>query len=114
MEGLATKMCNSRDLLIKELLKSPFEFELWIPKGGYFVLADISKVEVMEKYLYDENGKKRSKDYALAYQLANENKVVCIPCSPFYDTDNIHLGEKYVRFAFCKEPELIQEASKRL
>ena len=107
LEGLATKMSTSRDLLIKELLKSSFNFELWIPKGGYFVIVDISKVEVMEKYLYDEDGKKRSKDYAFAYQLANENKVVCIPCTPFYGSDHAHLGQKYVRFAFCKEQDLI-------
>jgi len=57
---------------------------LWIPKGGYFVLADISGVKVMEKYLFDEKGQRRTKDYAFAYQLANENRVVCIPMSPFY------------------------------
>ena len=60
-----------------------------------------------EKYLVDENGHKRTKDYAFAYQLANENKVVCIPISPFYDAKDGHLGERYVRFAFCKEEDMI-------
>jgi aspartate/methionine/tyrosine aminotransferase len=87
---------------------------LWIPKGGYFVLADISKVQVNEKYLYDEHGQKRTKDFAFAYQLAYENKVVCIPLSPFYAGNESHLGERYVRFACCKDDELILEASKRL
>ena len=77
-------------------------------------MADISKVNVMEKYMTDDEGNKRSKDYAFAYQLANENKVVCIPISPFYGPDEVHLGEKYVRFAFCKDEEMILEASKRL
>ena len=53
LEELATKMKNLRDFLIKELLKAPYDFSLWIPKGGYFVLVDITKVEVMEKYLTD-------------------------------------------------------------
>lgn len=87
---------------------------MWIPKGGYFILCDISKVDVMEKYLIDEQGNRRTKDYAFAYQLAYEHKVVCIPCSPFYDKINEDLGSKYVRFAFCKDVELIQLAGKRL
>lgn len=78
------------------------------------MLADISGVKVMEKYLFDEKGQRRTKDYAFAYQLAYENKVVCIPVSPFYDSKDSHLGEKYVRFAFCKDEEMIKEASKRL
>lgn len=68
----------------------------------------------MEKYLTDENGNKRSKDYAFSIQLAFENGVVCIPMSPFYGYDNAHLGSKYVRFAFCKEEEMIFEAGRRL
>jgi aspartate/methionine/tyrosine aminotransferase len=95
-------------------MKSPFDFDLWIPKGGYFVLADISKVPVMEKYMVDEQGNKRTKDYAFAYQLVHENKVVCIPISPFYDQKDSYLGEKYVRFAFCKPEEMIMEASRRM
>ena len=38
----------------------------------------------MEKYWFDDKGVKRTKDYAFAYQLANENRVAIIPCSPFY------------------------------
>lgn len=71
------------------------------------MLADISQAKIDEKYLHDENGEKRTRDYAFAYQLALENKVVCIPCSPFYDPSNVSEGEKYVRFAFCKGDELI-------
>ena len=103
MKELANQMTKNRNLLVRELLGAPYDLKLWIPKGGYFVLADISAVKVNEKYLIDENGQKRSKDYAFAYQLAFENKVVCIPVSPFYSTKDTHLGEKYVRFAFCKD-----------
>lgn len=95
-------------------MNSSLDIDLWIPKGGYFVLADISRVNVMEKYMVDEEGNKRTKDYAFAYQLANENKVVCIPISPFYGASDSHLGEKYVRFAFCKDEEMLIEAGKRL
>ena len=80
----ALDIIKKRDLLVKELLNSKFDFDLWIPEGGHFIVVDISRIEVMPKYLYDENGIKRSKDYAFAYQLAHENRVAIIPCSPFY------------------------------
>lgn len=70
LNDTATNMTKLRDILVKELLDSPFDIDLWIPKGGYFVLVDISRVEVMEKYMTDEEGNKRTKDYAFAYQLA--------------------------------------------
>lgn len=95
-------------------MATPFDIDIWIPKGGYFILADISRVPIQEKYLYDEEGNKRTKDYAFAYQLTMENKVVCIPVSPFYDVKDASLGEKYVRFAFCKEEDMIIEAGKRM
>jgi aspartate/methionine/tyrosine aminotransferase len=107
-------LISHRDILIHELLASKFDFDLWIPKGGYFIICDISKVDVMEKYFVDEHGNRRTKDYAFAYQLAYENRVVCIPCSPFYDKANEDLGSKYVRFAFCKDEELIREVGRRL
>ena len=34
--------------------------------------------------------------------------------SPFYDSKNVSIGEKYVRFAFCKDEETLIEAGKRL
>lgn len=114
MQEYATRLTSHRNILIKELLNCKFDFDLWIPKGGYFIMCDISKVEVMEKYYTDEQGNRRTKDYAFAYQLAYENRVVCIPCSTFYGQENQHLGARYVRFAFCKDEELIREAGRRL
>ena len=114
MEHEATRLRNSRDVLIKEFLKAPFDYSFWIPKGGCFVLADISRINVKEQYYKDENGNKLTKDYAFANQLVNENKVVCIPMSSFYDAGDSHLGERFVRFAFCKDEDIIREAASRL
>jgi aspartate/methionine/tyrosine aminotransferase len=44
LKDVATKMTHHRNLLIKELLNNPYDISLWIPKGGYFVLVDISRV----------------------------------------------------------------------
>ena len=37
--------------------------------------------------------------------------MVAIPSSVFYDSD---AGDHYVRFAFCKRPEVLNEALTRL
>ena len=77
-------MTKNRDILLDQLIECKYDFDLWIPKGGYFIIADIQKIPVSEKYLYDEDGNKRSKDYALCIEMAYEKGVVAIPCSPFY------------------------------
>ena len=44
-------------------------------------------------------------------ELPERAGVVAIPSSVFYDSD---AGDTYVRFAFCKRPEVLQEARRRL
>lgn len=62
----------------------------------------------------DENGKKRTKDYAFSLQLIYEEGVSVIPCSPFYDEANVEDRERYVRLTFCKDEEIIAEAGRRM
>jgi aspartate/methionine/tyrosine aminotransferase len=90
---------------VRQLLDSSFAFDIWVPKGSHFIIADISGIEVKEKYFLDEKGNRRTKDYAFAFQLAHENRVICIPCSPFYDRQNTSDAQRYVRFAFCKSED---------
>lgn len=87
---------------------------MWIPKGGYFIIAGIENCKIDEKYMVDEEGKKRTKDYAFCIQLAYEEGVVAIPCSAFYSAKNVGEGEKYIRFAFCKDEPIMLEAGKRM
>ena len=72
MADYRAKLTKNRNLLLEELIQSKFDFDLWIPKGGYFIMADITRVKVDEKYLVDEHGNKRTKDYAFCTQLAYE------------------------------------------
>ena len=39
-------MTKRRNLLIKKLVASSFDFDLWVPNGGQYVIADISKVKI--------------------------------------------------------------------
>ena len=88
--------------------------DIWVPKGSNFVIVDISRCEVKEKYLTDEKGNKRAKDYAFSLQLLYEEGVSVIPCSPFYDPDNTVDREKYIRVTFCKDAEIIEAAGKKM
>lgn len=114
MKEYAEKLQHNRNILIEQLLKCKYDFDLWIPKGGYFVMADISKVQVDEKYMKDADGNPQTKDYAFVMQLAYEVGVIAVPCSPFYSKEDSALGEKYVRFAFCKQESMLLEAGQKM
>ncbi|SPB47825.1 unnamed protein product [Aspergillus niger] len=40
--------------------------------------------------------------------------VAAIPPSEFYSDDNAHIGEDFLRFAFCKEDEVLEMGKQRL
>lgn len=110
----AAKCQILRTKLVEALLGSKFDLDLWVPKGSNFVIVDISRCIVNEKYLKDENGNKRARDYAFALQLLYEEGVSIIPCSPFYDEENKADREKYIRVTFCKDAEIIEEAGRKM
>jgi len=99
----AEKLRKHRDLLINQLAASKIPFNIWVPEGGFFVIVDISNVNVDPKYFIDEKtGEPLTKDFAFSLWLCKEKGVTSIPCSVFYPPEYRHLGENLVRFAFCK------------
>ena len=46
MHDYAAKLEKHRDILLDLLIKSKYDFDIWVPKGGYFVMADITRCEV--------------------------------------------------------------------
>jgi N-succinyldiaminopimelate aminotransferase len=74
-------------------------FGVCVPQGGYFVNADLAPLGVADAT-------------AWCRTLPARAGVVAIPTSAFYaDPD---AGRTLVRFAFCKRPEVIDEAVGRL
>ena len=69
------------------------------PKGTYFIQADV-------RPLGTSDGEK------LARELPHRAGVVGIPTAAFCDSPDV--GGPFVRFAFCKRPEVIDEAVQRL
>ncbi|KRW98636.1 Pyridoxal phosphate-dependent transferase [Pseudocohnilembus persalinus] len=115
-QDLNQKMMGLRNLFIDQLIEGYQDFNIWIPQGGYFILCDISKIQVPEKYYTNPlfSDYDISKDLAFSFYQANETKVLPIPCSIFYQKEHKEEGQNFVRYAICKEKETLLEAGQKL
>ena len=84
------------------------------PEGGYFVMVNMAKVKIPENYEFPENVKSRPRDFRMSWFLMQEVGVAAIPPTEFYKQGNEHLGEDWMRFAVCKEDEVLERAKERL
>lgn len=111
---LRARYDNLRFYMVENLSKlKEFDLNIWLPEGGYFVIADISIKTNEAKYKLEGDEKvdiSYTKDYNYVLNLANEKKVVMIPCTPFYTPANTSVGENFVRIAYCKKKETIDKA----
>ncbi len=96
-DTLRTTMQAKRDLLCDGL--ESLGFGVHRPQGTYFVTTDIRPL-----------GHTDGIDFCR--MLPERTGVVAIPHQVFYD--NTEAGRPLVRWAFCKKPELLQEALTRL
>lgn len=71
------------------------------PDGTYFVMADYTEV-------FDGS------PLACVRYLTREIGVACIPPETFYSPEHAHIGQGYVRFAFCKSDDMLQQVQERL
>ena len=86
-----------RDHLILALTAAGFR--CFRPRGAYYVMTDISAFGFKD-------------DVTFAEHLVQKIGVACVPGSSFYRDPRD--GAKQVRFAFCKKPETLDEAARRL
>lgn len=84
------------------------------PEGGYFVLVNMGKVQIPEGYYFPENIRSRPRDFKLCWFLIQEIGVAAIPPSEFCTDENAHLVENYMRFAICKNDDVLESAKDRL
>lgn len=94
---LADGLRTTRDLLSEGLRAAGFT--VYRPAGTYFVTTDI-------RPLGESDG------IAFCRSLPERCGVVAVPNAVFYDHQAE--GAPFVRFAFCKKPEVIREAADRL
>jgi kynurenine aminotransferase len=84
------------------------------PEGGYFVLVNMSKVVIPEDYVFPAHVLTRPRDFKLSWFLIMEIGVAAIPPTEFCTDENAHLVEDYLRFAVCKEDDVLESAKERL
>ncbi|MFF8932802.1 pyridoxal phosphate-dependent aminotransferase [Streptomyces longwoodensis] len=96
-EDFRADMRAKRDLLAGGLAEAGFG--VYVPSGTYFVTTDV-------RPLGETDG------VAFCRSLPERAGVVAIPNAVFYD--HREEGAPFVRFAFCKRTEVLQEAVTRL
>jgi aminotransferase len=94
---LADRYRTRRDHLIPALEKAGFL--CYRPRGAYYVMTDISAFGF-------------ANDVEFAAYLVKDVGIACVPGSSFYKHPKD--GSQQVRFAFCKKPETLDEAARRL
>src|SRR2546426_6571994 len=94
---LAERYRVRRDHLIPALVA--VGFKCFRPRGAYYVMTDIGAFGFKD-------------DVEFTRYLVKEIGVAAVPGSSFYH--NPADGARQVRFAFCKKPETLDEAGKRL
>lgn len=85
-----------------------------VPDGGYFVLANFSKLKLPEDYPFPPSVQNRARDFKLCWWFIKELGVAAIPPTEFYTDANAHMAEDYLRFAVCKEDSMLEEAKEKL
>jgi aspartate/methionine/tyrosine aminotransferase len=73
--------------------------------AGYFVLADASKID----FPYDPKSDV-PRDHQLCRWLPEHVGLMAIPPSVFYSPQHKRLAENYIRLAFCKKKETLDNA----
>ena len=94
---LAERYRTRRDHLIPALERAGFK--CYRPRGAYYVMTDIGAFGFKN-------------DVEFAAHLVKDVGIACVPGSSFYK--HAKDGAQQVRFAFCKKPETLDEAGRRL
>ena len=95
--GFRDDLRAKRDLLVAGLTAAGFG--VLVPEGTYFVTADIAPLGGTDGVEFCRS-------------LPARCGVVAVPTQVFYD--DVEAGRRLVRFAFCKQPEVLAEAAVRL
>lgn len=94
-QDLRTLYQGKLELLMSAMEGSGLKYRA--PAGTYFIMADFSDVFPGS-----------SREFAL--YLIKEIGLAAIPPESLYSPRHVHLGNKYIRFSFCKTDEALIEA----
>ncbi|KAL4219671.1 Kynurenine--oxoglutarate transaminase 3 [Mactra antiquata] len=106
LQSLALELIPKRDMLAKVLTE--VGITPTIPEGGYFMMCDISKLDVE----IPDDGTDDPYDFKFVRWMTKNKKVSAIPPTAFYSAEHKKLGENYIRFCFFKMDETLEKAAK--
>lgn len=95
--GLASSLQAKRDRLVAGLRAAGMTVS--VPQGAYFVIADVAPLGADDAF-------------AFCHELPARAGVVGVPVSVFHD--DASAARTLVRFAFCKQDAVLDEACRRL
>lgn len=98
------------------------------PQGSFFIMIDISDIQESNKYemppivmewwkqgkLDIDKTTQNAMDYNFCRWQAVEKGVTAIPASAFYSKEHRPFHSQYVRFSFCKQDDILEQAKQRL
>lgn len=84
-----------------------------MPYGSYFVLVDVSNLKIPTDFDLPEQVARKPRDYHVCWFIAKTCNVVTIPLTAFCSPEGIEMGQRFIRFAFCKDGQM-GEAALRL
>ncbi len=93
--SLRNKYDKSRRHITETLVASGFK--PFVPKGAYYIMADVSELFPLLK---------AESDFDFSKKLIEKTRVATVPGSSFYSEKNF--VSKQVRFAFCKRFETLE------
>ena len=77
-------------------------------------MVNFSKVNIPDNYQFPPHVASRPRDFKLAWFLIMELGVAAIPPTEFFTDKNAHIVEDWLRFAVCKDDEVLEGAKERL
>lgn len=77
-------------------------------------MVNLSKVKLPEGYHFPPHVAERPRDFQLSWFLIKEIGVAAIPPTEFYTEANQKEAENYLRFAVCKNDDVLEAAKERL
>jgi len=98
--GQAADLASRRDILKAGLETAGFSISPC--EGTYFLTADIRPVAPDEP------------DDRFCRRITTEAKVAAVPISAFYAPGSPARTDHFIRFCFCKQPSVLEEACERL
>lgn len=106
-DNLAKSLKVKRDIMADFLRRA--NLDPTIPEGGYFLLADTSRIS--KKFDFSQEFGE-TKDHKFVRWLSKNKKLQGIPPSAFYSKDHKNLAEDFIRLCYFKSEKTLDQAEK--